>query len=114
MAKVWRQKVSQSGWCGAWRYTRRRGEGPPDAVDATSARVARYPSVENGFGDGLAVVALALSSVDDDEDDEDIEAVRYVRNSATKSRAARSDAVEDVRPSYGPGGKASCDILRRG
>ena len=81
--------------------------------DATSERVARYPSVENGLGDGLAVVALVLSSVDDDEDDTAAE-VRYVRNSATKSRAARSDAVEDVRPSYGPGGKASWDILRRG
>ena len=71
--------------------------------------------MEKGFGGGETLAVLAFSNVEDDEDEEDAAAAaRYVRNSATKSRAARSDAVEDMRPSYGPGGKASCDILRRG
>ena len=71
--------------------------------------------MEKGFGGGETLAVLAFSNVEEEDDDEDAAAeVRYVRNSATKSRAARSDAVEDVRPSYGPGGKANCDTLRRG
>jgi len=74
--------------------------------------------VEKGFGGGETLAVLAFSNVeeedDEDEEEEAAAAARYVRNSATKSRAARSDAVEDVRPSYGPGGKANCDIFRRG
>jgi len=73
--------------------------------------------VEKGFGGGEAAAVLAFSNVEEEDDDDDEDAAaaaRYVRNSATKSRAARSDAVADVRPSYGPGGKANCDIFRRG
>lgn len=83
------------------------GTGPGAAeVDATSDRVARYPDVEKGLGGGCDCDELS---------DEDAEEVRQLlRNDATKSRAARSDAVEDVRPSYGPDGKAICASLRRG